>query len=100
LRDRIDEFEQRGVQVIAIAPDSVEHAQGYFQRNDIPFPCLADPNRTVFRLYDVKSAIVSLGQRPGLFVIDREGIVRYAYLGWQQYEIPTVDETRKQIDAL
>ena len=100
MRDRIDEFEQRGVQVIAIAPDSVEHAQGYFQRNDIPFPCLADPNRTVFRLYDVKSAIVSLGQRPGLFVIDREGIVRYAYLGWQQYEIPTVDETLKQIDAL
>jgi deoxyinosine 3'endonuclease (endonuclease V) len=54
----------------------------------------------VFRQYDVKSAIVSLGQRPGLFVIDGEGIVRYAYLGWQQYEIPSVDETLKQIDAL
>jgi peroxiredoxin Q/BCP len=100
LRDRIAEFEQRGVQILAIAPDSVEHAQGYFQRNDIPFPCLADPERKVFRQYDVKSAIVSLGQRPGLIVIDREGVVRYSYLGWQQYEIPTVDETLKQIDAL
>jgi len=100
LRDRIAEFEERGAQIIAIAPDSVEHAQSYFQRNEIPFPALADPDRTVFRQYDVKSAVVSLGQRPGLFVIDREGVVRYAYLGWQQFEIPSVDETLKQIDAL
>ena len=100
MRDRIAEFQQRGVQILAIAPDSIENAQSYFQRNDIPFPCLADPERKVFRQYDVKSAIVSLGQRPGLFVIDGEGVVRYAYLGWQQYEIPSVDETLKQIDAL
>ena len=100
MRDRIAEFQQRGVQILAIAPDSIEHSQSYFQRNDIPFPCLADPERKVFRQYDVKSAIVSLGQRPGLFVIDSEGIVRYAYLGWQQYEIPSVDQTLKQIDAL
>ena len=86
--------------MIAIAPDSVEHARSYFQRNEIPFRCLADPDRTVFRQYDVKSAIISLGQRPGLFVIDREGVVRYAHLGWQQYEIPSVDETLAQIDGL
>jgi peroxiredoxin Q/BCP len=100
LRDRIAEFQQRDAHVIAIAPDTLEHAKAYFEKNDISFPCLADPDRTVFRQYDVKSAIISLGQRPGLFVIDREGIVRYAYLGWQQYEIPTVDETLAQLDAM
>jgi peroxiredoxin Q/BCP len=100
LRDRYGEFEQRGAQVIAIAPDTLENAQSYFQRNEIPFPCLADPDRVVFRQYDVKSALVSLGQRPGLFVIDGEGVVRYAYLGWQQFEIPSVDETLKQLDVL
>ena len=100
MRDRIAEFEERGAQVIALAPDTVENARSYFQRNEIPFPSLADPDRKVFRQYDVKSALVSLGQRPGLFVIDKEGIVRYAYLGWQQFEIPSVDETLKQLDAL
>ena len=44
--------------------------------------------------------MVSLGQRPGLFVIDKEGVVRYAYLGWQQWEIPSVDETLRELDAL
>jgi peroxiredoxin Q/BCP len=100
LRDRITEFEDRGARVLALAPDSLENSRRYFENNEIPFPCLADPDRTVFRQYDVKSALVSLGQRPGLFIIDREGIVRYAYLGWQQFEIPSVDETLKQIDAL
>jgi peroxiredoxin len=100
LRDRISEFEERNAQVLAIAPDTVENARTYFQRNDIPFPCLPDPDRKVYRQYDVKSAMVSLGQRPGLFIVDGEGVVRYAYLGWQQWEIPTIDQTLEQLDAL
>jgi len=100
LRDRIGEFEDRGAQVIAIAPDTLEHARSFFQRNDIPFPCLADPDRQVFRQYDVKSAMISLGQRPGLFIIDAEGVVRYAYLGFQQWEIPSIDDTLAELDRL
>ncbi len=61
MRDSIEEFEKRDAQLLAIAPDSREQAQAYFQRNDIPFPCLADPDREVYRRYDVKSALVSLG---------------------------------------
>jgi len=100
LRDRYSEFQERGAEVIAIAPDTVENARRYFEQNEIPFPCLPNPDRTVFRQYDVRSAMVSLGQRPGLFVIDKEGLVRYAYLGWQQWEIPSVDETLEQLDRL
>ena len=100
MRDRISEFQERNAQVLAIAPDTVENARGYFQRNDIPFPCLPDPDRAVYRRYDVKSAMVSLGQRPGLFIVDREGVIRYAYLGWQQWEIPSIEETLRELDAL
>ena len=100
MRDRYSEFQERGAQVIAIAPDTLDNARRYFETNDIPFPCLPDPDREVFRLYDVRSALVSLGQRPALFIIDKDGIVRYAYLGWQQWEIPSVDETLEQLDAL
>jgi peroxiredoxin Q/BCP len=85
---------------LAIAPDTLEHASEFFKANDIPFPCLADPGRSVFRQYDVKSAMISLGQRPGLFVIDGAGVVRFAHLGFQQWEIPTVDATLEQIDLL
>ena len=100
MRDRYREFTARGAEILAIAPDTLDIAQEFFQSHDIPFPCLPDPGRAVFRMFDVKSAAISLGQRPGLFVIDGAGVVRYAYLGWQQWEIPTVDDTLSQLDAL
>jgi peroxiredoxin Q/BCP len=100
LRDRYGEFQQRNAAVLAIAPDSIENSSKYFQRNEIPFPCLADKDRRVFRQYDVKSAMISLGQRPALFVLDGQGVVRFAYLGFQQWEIPTVDDTLAELDKL
>lgn len=100
MRDRYPEFQQRNAEVIAVAPDTLDHSRSFVERSGLPFPCLADPDRKVFRQYDVKSALVSLGQRPALFVIDGEGVVRYAHLGFQQWEIPTIEETLEQLDAL
>jgi len=86
--------------VIAIAPDTLDSARSFFERESIPLQCLPDPDREVYRMYDVKSAMISLGQRPGQFVVDKDGVVRYAYLGFQQWEIPSVDQTLAELDAL
>lgn len=100
MRDRYSEFQSRGVELIAIAPDTLEHARAYFETHEMPFRCLPDPAREVYRKYDVKSALVSLGQRPAVFIIDAKGIVRYAHIGWQQWEIPSVDQTLLELDKL
>ena len=68
--------------------DTSEKARAYFADNDIPFPCLVDADNTVYEQYEVKSKLLSLGQRPALFIIDRKGVVQFANLGWQQWEIP------------
>ena len=100
MRDRYSEFTERGAEIVAIAPDTLDSARSFFERENLPFQSLADPDRAVFRMYDVKSAMISLGQRPGLFIVDKDGIVRFAHLGFQQWEIPSVDETLAQLDAL
>lgn len=100
MRDRIDDFKERNATIVAIAPDTLDNAKSYFDKNDLPFACLPDADRAVFRQYDVKSAMISLGQRPGLFIVDKDGIVRFAYLGWQQWEIPSIDDTLAELDAL
>ena len=76
------------MEVIAVLNDSAEHARTYFQQHSIPFPCLIDSDHTVYDRYQVESKVLSLGQRPGLFVIDREGTTRYSHIGWQQWDIP------------
>lgn len=82
------QFLDAGAEVIAIVKDTTEKAHAYFTDHAIPFPCLVDTDCNVYEQYEVKSKLLSLGQRPALFVIDREGIVRFANLGWQQWEIP------------
>ncbi len=88
MTEQHQEFLNAGAEVIALVNDTEEHALAYFKGHGIPFPCLIDPGRIVYGQYEVQSRLLSLGQRPGLYVIDREGVVRYAYLGWQQWEIP------------
>ena len=89
MSDQYQEFRSAGAEVLAVANANEEHASPYAQRLNLPFPCLVDSEHAVFDLYQVESSIVSLGQRPGLYVIDRRGVVKYAQIGWQQWEIPS-----------
>ena len=52
----------------------------------------------MFDIYNVESKIASLGQRPALFVIDKQGMVRYAHVGAQQWDIPPVEEVLDAIE--
>ena len=88
MAEQYREFTDAGAEVVTVLSDSADRARSYFEQHGIPFPCLVDPEHRVYDLYQVQSKVVSMGQRPGLFVIDADGIVRYAHIGWQQWEIP------------
>jgi hypothetical protein len=36
--------------------------------------------------------VFSLGQRPALYAVDERGIVHYAYVGTQQWQLGDVDD--------
>ncbi len=92
MTEQYQEFRDAGAEIIALVKDSQAAAHAYFEEHGVPFPCLVDPENRVYHQYEVKSKLLSLGQRPALFVVDKEGIVRYAYLGSQQWEIPSNEE--------
>ena len=92
MRERYDEIRGTGVEVLALAPGSLDQTDAFAAARGIPFPLLADPQRAVYRAYGVESRLLSLGQRPALFAIDRDGIVRYAFLGTQQWQLGDIDE--------
>jgi peroxiredoxin Q/BCP len=91
LRKDIDRFTGSGANVVAVAPDSPEGVARFVREQDYPFPLLADTDHAVFDAYDVASRLSSLGQRPAVFVVDREGIVRFDSIGTQQWQIPSND---------
>jgi peroxiredoxin len=91
LRDDIERFRQAGAQVAAAAPDTADGVARFVHNSEYPFPLLADPDHTVFDAYDVVETMMSLGQRPALFVIDGGGTVRFDSIGTQQWQIPSND---------
>ena len=78
--------------MLALAPGSIDQTDAFAAARGIPFPLLADPQRDVYRAYQIESRLLSLGQRPALFAIDLGGVVRYAFLGTQQRQLGDVDE--------
>jgi peroxiredoxin Q/BCP len=88
LRTDYDEFTKAGASVIAIAPEGVDAVKRYVSQNEVPYQIVADAEHEVFDAYDVASRALSLGQRPALFVVDRDGVVRWETVGTQQWQIP------------
>jgi peroxiredoxin len=87
LRDDIDKFTAAGASVIAIAPESTESIARFLKSHSSPFPIVSDLDHATFDAYDVASRALSLGQRPAVFVVDAQGIVRFDAIGTQQWQI-------------
>ena len=89
MRDDNDQFVAAGASILAVAPEPVAAVERYVSQHPVPYTIVSDAEHTTFDAYDVASRALSLGQRPALFVIDRDGIVRYDSVGTQQWQIPT-----------
>jgi peroxiredoxin Q/BCP len=76
--DDIEAFEAVGAQVLAISPQSVESHESFScKQGGFAFPLLADEDKAVGDAYGV---LGPLGfYRRSAFVVDGEGIVRYAH---------------------
>jgi peroxiredoxin len=51
LRDGYEQFTSRGVEILAVGPDSVSVFQQYWKNENIPFIGLPDPDHSVARTY-------------------------------------------------
>ena len=103
--DRIKEFEKRNAQVIGVSVDS--HYTHLAWKNtprrdgglgDIHYPIVSDLNKDICRNYDVLLEEAGIALR-GLFVIDREGIIRHVTVN----DLPlgrNIDEVLRILDAL
>ena len=76
--DDIDRFEEVGAQVLALSPQSVvSHDEFSCKHGGFGFPLLADVDKAVGEAYGI---LGPLGfYRRSVFVIDGEGVVRWAH---------------------
>lgn len=99
--DKIPEIEQAGAKFIALSPELPDKSLSTAEKNHLPFSVLSDINNEVARKYDLVFKLDSKtagmyeekfglsdynGNKnaelpiPATYIIDRNGIVRYAYI--------------------
>lgn len=80
----MNEIEQSGVEVVAISVDTPEQSRDLRQKAGLAFEILSDPNAEAIRRYDLLHAKAGSDghdiSRPGEFLVDSSGIVRWVNL--------------------
>ena len=105
---RFDELEPYNAQLAVIFPtESAEEAvkidelekrikKGKITNEEIPYPILLDINLSSVDQLGIRSDLA----KPSTYIIDREGRVRFAYVGESIADRPTVDSVLKQLGQL
>jgi peroxiredoxin Q/BCP len=97
--DDITRFADTGAQVLAISPQSVAaHEQFADQQDGFAFPLLADEDKAVGQAYGVLGPIGFY--RRSVFIVDAEGVVRYAHRSTAGLTFRPVDELVDVLRAL
>ena len=71
-----DEFEGVDAQLLAISPQDVKSHEGFSSKHGFKFPLLADTDKTVGSAYGVLGPVGFY--RRSVFVVDADGVIRYA----------------------
>ena len=92
-----DEFADVHAQILAISPQDVSSHEGFSDKHGFKFPLLADVDKEVGSAYGVLGPIGFY--RRSVFVVDRDGIIRYAHRAIAGLTYKSSDELVKAVRA-
>lgn len=80
LRDNYQKFLAKGYDVLGVSADSAKRQQNFINKNELPFPLLADEDKVVINAFGVWGAKKFMGREyDGIhrttFIIDEKGVI-------------------------
>jgi peroxiredoxin len=104
MRDSLAEYNNLNAQVLAVSVDSPFTLERFKQAEELNFPLLSDFNREVSRQYGALYEDFVLGMRGvskrSAFVIDGEGVVRYAEVLESAGDLPNFVKVKETLQGL
>ena len=104
LRDSLAHYEALDAQILAVSVDSPYTLAKWKNEQEFNFPMLSDFNKTVSKKYDSLYREFGLGlkgvSKRSAFVIDKQGIVRYAEVLENAGELPDFEAVKKTLHSL
>lgn len=100
---RTDEIRALGADILAVAVSSTFAQQAFAASLGVDFPLLSDWDRTACAAYgvqyDVWKGHAGVAKR-SIFLVDRDGVVRYRWATDNALELPDLDEVVQAVRAL
>ena len=104
-RDQMEQFNSLDAQVLGISVDGAFSLKVFSDQNNLNFPLLSDFARQVVNQYDV--ALENFAGMEGytaskraVVVVDKEGVIRYRWVGPNPGVEPDYDEVKQAISGL
>jgi peroxiredoxin len=103
-RDSLSRFNALNAQVVGISVDSPFANKAFATQNNLQFPLLSDFNRTALKAYGIVHEGFSglngySASRRSVFILDKDGIVRYAWISDNPGVEPNYDEVTKALSS-
>ena len=92
LRRDNEAFAAKNAVIVIAGPETAESFRNYFEKNDLPFVGLPDPEHRILKLYGQEVNLFKLGRMPAQLIIDPKGMVRYIHYGHDMSDIPPNEE--------
>jgi peroxiredoxin len=75
-----------------ILADNETNAKKLEQKYARKYPIFYDETKRVPKMLKQEVKLLKLGRMPGLLIIDKNGIIQYAYYGENMHDIPSNEE--------
>jgi peroxiredoxin len=104
-RDSMTKLDQMKAQVVGVSVNDPWSNKGFAERNLLTFPLLSDYNRDTIRLYGIELRDFaglkgySVAKR-SVFVIDKNGVVRYRWISEDPGVEPNYAEVERILDQI
>ena len=92
LRQDYNAFVEQEAEILVVGPENRQAFVDYWQKEELPFVGLPDPDHTVANRYGQEVKLLKLGRMPALLVVDKEGQIRYKHYGNSMSDIPPNEE--------
>jgi peroxiredoxin Q/BCP len=97
LRQDYEKFVKLDTEIIVAGPEKTEAFRDYWEKENLPFIGLPDPEHKVLKLYGQEVKIFKLGRMPAQVIINKAGKVRFVHYGHSMMDIP---ENKKLLELI
>jgi peroxiredoxin len=100
LRQDYQKFVERDAVILAVGPDGPNAFRRYWEGEKMPFVGLSDVGNNTAKLYFQEFNLLKFGWVPALFVVDKNGVIRFAHYGESMSDIPENNSVLALLDNI